>query len=159
MLVIEEIGMSLSDEHRIDAKLEEIDRLIEELQKRKHELLEAKEGSRAEKALPKKELLESSEMIGAEKPLEKTPRLSEFDKSAASLEETLNSLEWKGFKKKEGEWTFLRDRDGRLRDELVSMKDFVEGLRTGKAVMVGKYSYRVSEDRFLNRFLVDPKAV
>lgn len=133
--------MVLPDEEGINAKVEEIDRLIEDLQKRKRELLEAKEA------------------IGAEKPKRESSPLSEFEKSTNALEETLDSLQWKSFKKKEGEWTFLRDRDGRLIDELQSSKDFVDRLRNESEVVVGKYRYRVSEDRFLNRYFAGRKAL
>ena len=37
-------------------------------------------------------------------------------------------------------------------DELQSAKEFVEELRRGNDVVVGKYRYRVSEDKFLNRY-------
>jgi hypothetical protein len=68
-----------------------------------------------------------------------------------ALEEALKSLEWSSFKKKEGEWTFLRNRDGSLVDTLTSETDFVNQLRKGKEVVVGRYRYAVSEDKFLNR--------
>ncbi len=127
--------MPKSDDELIDAKLEEVDRQLEELRKRRHELQEAKEAIEAEKAFH---------------------RASELPMSARSgppLEATLESLGWKSFKKKEGEWTFLRDKEGRLRDELESAKDFVDQLRKGRDSVVGKYRYAISEDRFLNRFL------
>ncbi|MDA4133212.1 MAG: hypothetical protein OK454_08845, partial [Thaumarchaeota archaeon] len=64
---------------------------------------------------------------------------------------------WKGFKRKEGEWTFLRDRDGKLREELDTVREFVDQLRKGKDSVVGGYRYEVSEDRFLNRHRVVTK--
>ena len=51
-----------------------------------------------------------------------------------------------------GEWAFLRDREGRLVDELQSSKEFVDRLRKEGEVVVGKYRYHVSEDKFLNRY-------
>ena len=69
------------------------------------------------------------------------------------FEGTLNSLPWKSFKKKEGEWTFLRDREGRLVDALQLAKEFVEEVRKKNEVIVGNYKYRISEDKFLNRYL------
>ena len=152
------IEMVLPDEEGINAKVEEIERLIEDLQKRKQELLKAKEVIGAEMAVPKKGL-ESKDVVRAEKPQPGSSPLSEFEKSATALEETLDSLQWKSFKKKEGEWTFLRDRDGRLMDELQSSKGFVDRLRKENEIVVGKYRYRVSEDRFLNRYFVGTKAV
>lgn len=154
----QEIEMVLSDEEGINAKVEEIDRLIEDLQKRKQELLKAKEVIGAEMAVPKKGL-ESGDVVRSERPKPEGSPLSEFEKSTNALEETLNSLQWKSFKKKEGEWTFLRDRDGRLKDELQSSKDFVDRLRKENEVVVGKYRYRVSEDRFLNRYFAGRKAL
>lgn len=153
----QEIEMALSDEEGINARVEEIDRLIGDLQKRKHELLKAKEVIRAEAASPKKGP-ESGDAIRAEKPEPKSSPLSEFEKSTTASEETLDSLQWKSFKKEEGEWAFLRGRDGRLVDELQSSKDFVDRLRKESEVVVGKYRYRISEDRFLNRYFVGTKA-
>ncbi len=127
------MAMPRTDDELIDAKLEEVDRLLEELQKRRQELQEAKEASKTEKTFHK-----GSEL----------PKLAG---AKADLEETLNSLGWRSFKKREGEWTFLRDREGRLRDELESVKDFVDQLRKGRDTVVGKYRYTISEDRFLNR--------
>jgi hypothetical protein len=152
------IEMVLSDEEEVNAKVGEIDRLIEDLQKRKQELLKAKEPIRAEVAVPKKGL-ESRDVIRAERPRPESSSLSEFEKSATALEEALDSLQWKSFKKKEGEWAFLRDRDGTLVDEFQSSKDFVDRLRKESDVVVGKYRYRVSEDRFLNRYFVGTKGV
>ena len=36
-----------------------------------------------------------------------------------ALEKTLNLLEWTGFKKKDGEWAFLKDRQGNVVEWLV----------------------------------------
>ena len=72
-----------------------------------------------------------------------------------ALEKTLNSLEWSSFKKKEGEWTFLRNRDGSLVDTLTTETDFVNQLRKGKELVVGRYRYVVSDDKFLNRYFVE----
>ncbi len=71
--------------------------------------------------------------------------------STKALEEALNSLDWSSFKKKEGEWAFLRNRDGSLVDALASETDFVNQLRKGKEIVVGRYRYAASEDKFLNR--------
>lgn len=68
-----------------------------------------------------------------------------------ALREALDSLEWSSFKKKEGEWTFLRNRDGTLVDALTSETDFVNRLRKGETIVVGRYRYAASEDKFLNR--------
>jgi hypothetical protein len=52
----------------------------------------------------------------------------------------------------DGEWTFLRDGEDRLREELDSVKESVDQLRKGKHIVIGRYSHTVSEDRFLNRY-------
>jgi hypothetical protein len=147
--------MAMSDEPQIDAKLEELDRLIAELRKRRQELLETKEGVGAEFASSKREptVTAAKQTTGSAKVASGSHRPPQSIKEAlAQLEVTLNSLEWKGFKKKDGEWAFLRHKDGNLVDELQSSKDFVGELRKGKDVVVGKYRYRVSEDKFLNRY-------
>lgn len=126
--------MPKTDDELIDAKLEEIDRLLEELQKRRQELQEAKEA------------------INTEKTFHKASELPKHAGSQETLQGALESLGWKSFKKKEGEWTFLRDREGRLRDELEPVREFVDQLRKGRDVVVGRYRYAISEDRFLNRF-------
>lgn len=127
--------MPKDNDELISVKLEEVDRLLEELQKRRQGLQEAKEAFKTEKTSHKASEVPKS--VGLE----------------AGLEETLSSLGWKSFKKKEGEWTLLRDREGRLIDELEPVKEFVDQLRKGRNVVVGRYRYAISEDRFLNRFL------
>ncbi|MDG7005320.1 MAG: hypothetical protein JRM86_00095, partial [Nitrososphaerota archaeon] len=72
--------------------------------------------------------------------------------SLKALERVLNSLEWSSFKKKEGEWTFLRNRDGSLVDALSSETEFVSQLKRGREMVVGRYRYVLSEDKFLNRY-------
>jgi hypothetical protein len=131
------------EEKLIDAKLEEVDQLLEELRQRRKELLEAKEA-----------VTMQQQTLPGPPAFERRPSPRRAD---AELEEILQSLTWKSFKRKEGEWTFLRDREGNLRDELDSVTDFVNQLRKGKDVVVGKYRYSLSEDRFLNRYPALPK--
>jgi hypothetical protein len=135
------------DEARIDAQLKDIEVSIEELQKKRAELLRAKGAIRWAKTT-----------ASVSKTTDPRPVLPASSASAASaaastkaLQEALNSLEWSSFKKKEGEWTFLRNRDGTLVDALASETDFVNRLRRGEAIVVGRYRYAASEDRFLNR--------
>jgi hypothetical protein len=123
-------------EKQIDAELRSVDLSIEELKKKKSSLLEEKRYIRAGKSGP-----------GLQPP--QTPAAA-ADKA---LEKTLNLLEWTGFKKKDGEWAFLRDRQGNIVEWLESAPEFVEQVRKGKEVIVGKYRYRVSDDKFLNRFI------
>ncbi|MDG6920336.1 MAG: hypothetical protein JRN59_02255 [Nitrososphaerota archaeon] len=131
------------EEKLINAKLEEVDRLLEDLRRRRKELQDAKEAVTAEK--------KPSEKVSVAPP-PKLPQSSEAD-----LDEILQSLTWKSFKRKDGEWTFLRDREGTLREELDSAREFVDQLRKGKDIVVGKYRYTLSEDRFLNRYLAATK--
>jgi hypothetical protein len=144
--------MTLSDEERVAAKVEEVDKLIADLQKRRRELLEARETASATPAPPKKEAGETKPPTKADRPPLVMARTSEPARTKNALERTLDSLPWKSFKKKEGEWAFLRDREGRLIDELQSEKDFVDKARKEGQVVVGKYRYQVSEDKFLNRY-------
>jgi hypothetical protein len=127
------------DEEKIDARMKETDRSIAELQKLKVELIRAKTSLRAGKA---------------GKPLPNTPP-TEMDLRA--VEKALNMLEWRPFKKKDGEWTFLRDMNGGLVEDLKGVTDFVDELRKGRQVVVGRYRYVASEDKFLNRFFAEDK--
>jgi hypothetical protein len=122
-------------EKQIDAELKSADLSIEELQKKKRALLEEKRTIRTGKP-------------GA--PADSVPQPVIADKA---LEKTLNLLEWTGFKKKDGEWAFLKDRQGNIVEWLESAPQFVEQVRKGKEIKVGKYRYRVSDDKFLNRFI------
>jgi len=135
------------DEASVDAELKETERSIGELQKRRAELLRAKGAIRwakttasALKTVDSQHVMPTSTLATVASPA-----------STKALEEALKSLEWSSFKKKEGEWTFLRNRDGSLVDTLASETDFVNQLRKGKEVVVGRYRYAVSEDKFLNR--------
>jgi hypothetical protein len=130
--------MSLNDDAaQIDAKLKETDRAIAELQKQRQELLQAR------KAL-------TSVKPGAEETKPPQPEVSD-----KVLEKTLEMLEWKSFKKKDGEWAFLRDMNGRLVEDLQGVTEFVDQLRKGRKIVVGKYRYSASDDKFLNRFFAD----
>ena len=129
-----------SEELRIDAKLKEIDATIADLQRQRRELLAAKS------SLGKKSSAEVT--VGeADSSQQETAGFSE-----KALEKAFNMLEWKEFKKKEGEWAFLRTRDGGLVEDLQPIVGFIDQLRKGKRVAVGKYDYVVSEDKFLNRY-------
>ena len=130
------------DEAGIDAELKETERSIGELQKRRAELLRAKGAIRWAKTTAS-----ASKSTDSQRP---APTVAS-PASTKALDEALKSLEWSSFKKKEGEWTFLRNRDGSLVDTLTSEADFVNQLRKGKEVVVGRYRYAVSEDKFLNR--------
>ena len=130
--------MSLSeDEARIDAKLKETDRSIAELQKQRQELLQAKRA------------------LGTGKAVAEAPAPAQPETSDKALEKVLNMLEWKPFKKKDGEWAFLRDMNGRLVEDLQGVTEFVDQLRKGRKIVVGKYRYSASDDKFLNRFFAD----
>lgn len=122
-------------EKQIDAELKSVDTSIEELQKRRRVLVEEKRSLRSSGSV--------SVPTAAPSPVV----------SDKVLEKTLNLLEWTGFKKKDGEWAFLKDRQGNIVEWLDSAPEFVDAVRKGKEVTVGKYRYRVSDDKFLNRFI------
>jgi hypothetical protein len=135
------------DEARVDAELKETERSIGELQKRRAELLRAKGTIRWAKTTAS-----ASKPANPQHTVPATPVAAVASPaSAKALLEALNSLDWSSFKKKEGEWTFLRNRDGSLVDTLATETDFVNQLRRGKELVVGRYRYAVSEDKFLNR--------
>jgi hypothetical protein len=145
--------MTTSEQERIAAKVEELDKLIAELQKRRHELLRTKEAGVEAASTRKEEAAEAKVPVKIER-----PHRLEARAPPNALEATLDSLPWKSFKKKEGEWAFLRDREGRLIDELQSAKEFVDRVRKEGEVVVGKHRYVVSEDKFLNRYYEAPNA-
>jgi hypothetical protein len=116
--------MSRADEDLNEAKLEEVDRMIEELRRRRGEL-EAKT------------LRKESEPAG---------------NSEEVLAGILESLGWRARPKKDGEWAFLRDRDGNLREELQPVADFVTSLGKQKEVHVRGFRYTLQEDKYLYRF-------
>jgi hypothetical protein len=136
------------DEAQVDAELKETERSIEELKKRRAELLRAQGAIRWAKT----KASTSGTATPQPAPLATTAVAAPTTTSTKALERTLSSLEWSSFKKKEGEWTFLRNRDGSLVDALTSESDFVNQLRKGKEIVVGRYRYVVSEDKFLNRY-------
>jgi hypothetical protein len=119
---------------QIEAEILTLDRSISQLQERKRALLEEKR--------------KISGVREAAAPLPAAPPMTD-----KALEKTLNLLEWTGFKKKDGEWAFLKDRQGNIVEWLESAPEFVEQVRKGKEVVVGKYRYRASDDKFLNRFI------
>lgn len=150
--------MTLSEEERIAAKVEELDRLIADLQGRRRALLATGGMTPTAPEGPKKQPVEIKPTAGLEAPPLQKAKTPPLGRSKDPLEGTLDSLPWKSFKKKEGEWAFLRDREGRLIDELQSAKEFVDRVRKEGEVVVGKYRYHVSEDKFLNRYQAGTKA-
>jgi hypothetical protein len=131
-----------AEEAQVSAKIEELDTIIVRLQKRKQELTEAMETMKGEMTFGR------------------TPSPSGFEKGEDqdSVDEgvlkSLNSVRWKGFGQgKEGEWTFVTDRQGNLTKELQPARGFIEGLKAGAPIAAGKYRYKVSQDgKFLNRY-------
>ena len=128
--------MPPEDEAQIDARLKEVDATIADLQKQRRQLMEAKS------ALSKKSKAPESPLEQRQEP--------EFSEKA--LERAFNMLEWSAFKKKEGEWAFLRTRDGDLVEDLKPIAGFIDQLRKGRRLAVGRYEYVASEDKFLNRY-------
>jgi hypothetical protein len=125
--------MSSPDEADVDAKIKEIDRSIADLQKQRQELVRSKIALRVKPGVPATE----------------SPKVDLNDKA---VQKALNMLEWRSFKKREGEWTFMRDMKGNLVEDLMGVTEFVDELRRGKQVVVGKFRYSASEDKFLNRY-------
>jgi len=64
----------------------------------------------------------------------------------------LGLLHWKKFKSGGGEWTFFLGPDDALLPELEPARQFIERLRKEKEVILDGWHYRISKDRFLNRF-------
>jgi hypothetical protein len=126
----EELQLTLPDEELVAAKVEEIDRAIADLQKRRSELLMAKEVPvSVPEAPPKMEAVAIKVPAKVERIPMTVPKRPQPAKPKNALEAALDELPWKSFKKKEGEWAFLRDREGRLIDELDSEREFVDRLR------------------------------
>ena len=150
--------MNIPDDEVIAAKVEELDSLIEHLQKRRLELAGSRGVSKVGPAPLRKEAGEAKASTKSEKPPMSGGRMPQPARPKDALEKTLDELPWKSFKKKEGEWAFLRDREGMLIDELQSAKEFVDRLRKEGEVVVGKYRYQVSEDKFINRHYEGEKA-
>jgi len=71
----------------------------------------------------------------------------------------LNSLQWTKFKSGGGEWTFLLGPDDALLPALEPSKEFIEKLRKEKEAILGSWHYRISKERFLNRFPTQKTAV
>ena len=66
----------------------------------------------------------------------------------------LESRPWKKYANGSGEWTFYLDRDENLLPELVSVRDSIEQMKSGEALTVGNYTYKI-KDKFLKRFPAD----
>ncbi len=78
---------------------------------------------------------------------------------AAAHAAVLNSLQWTKFKSGGGEWTFLLGPDDSLIPELEASKEFIEKLRKEKEAILDGWHYRISKERFLNRFPTQKTAV
>jgi hypothetical protein len=78
---------------------------------------------------------------------------------AAAHATILNSLQWTKFKSGGGEWTFLLGPDDALLPELEPSKEFIEKLRKEKEAILDGWHYRISKERFLNRFPTQKTAV
>lgn len=125
----------MPSEAEVDAKLKEIDAAIVDLQKQRRQLLDAR-----------------SQMSKSTAPEPVSEQRPQTELSERAIEKSLNMLEWNQFKKKEGEWAFLRTRDGELVQDLKPIVSFIDELRRGRRLSVGRYEYVASEDKFLNRY-------
>jgi hypothetical protein len=124
-----------NEESEIEAKIEELDLMLDFLQRRKEDLLSAKINSAESRKHQR-----STEVRSA-------------GKLSVAQQERLVALPWKDFGAgKVGQWTFVNDRNGNLTKELEPVKDVVDKLRQGEALSVGGFRYRISENgKFLNR--------
>jgi hypothetical protein len=84
---------------------------------------------------------------------------NEGDNGSATDSAILNSLPWTKFKSGAGEWTFLLGPDDSLLPELEPSKQFIEKLRKEKEAILDGWHYRISKERFLNRFPTQKTAV
>jgi hypothetical protein len=122
------------EEREIESKIEELDLMLDYLQRRKEDLLSAKLNSAESRKHQSKEVKSGGRLSVAQ-------------------QERLDALPWKDFGAgKVGQWTFVNDRSGNLTKELEPVSDVIDKLRQGEALSAGRYRYRVSENgKFLNR--------
>lgn len=73
---------------------------------------------------------------------------------AAAEQNALESLNWKGFNSGKGEWAFFTSVAGEFLPELKPAAALIEKMKSkeGTEVTVGTYTYKISKERFLNRF-------
>ncbi len=74
-------------------------------------------------------------------------------------EKDLDSLDWKTFTPgQDGEWAFIYEKGGtEVRENLKPLKGFIVELKMKGEIVVGDHRYRISQDKFLNRFKVESK--
>src|SRR5271169_5299871 len=102
------------DEAEVDEQIRETEKSIADLQKKRAELLRAKGAMRWAKSSANATKPGVQAVAPAPGVKEKVATAPPTPASLKALEKTLNELEWKSFKKKEGEWTFLRTMTGKL---------------------------------------------
>ena len=66
----------------------------------------------------------------------------------------LEGRPWKAYAKGEGEWTFVVNKDGSPMAELEQAREFLDRLKNGEDLVVGRYKYRL-RDKFLKRYAAD----
>ena len=66
----------------------------------------------------------------------------------------LENRPWREYENGSGEWTFVTSQDGSPLPELEPAREFLERLRSGDDLVVGKYRYRL-RDKFLKRYPAD----
>jgi hypothetical protein len=136
--------MSEPEAKEIAGRIQMIDELLSDLQRRRKELVEARE------ALKEEISMSSSDTKKAE---------GSHDEEMMGM--VLNSLQWTKFGAgKDGEWAFANRRDGRPLKELDLIRASIDGMRTGQQITVGDYRYKLSSDgKFLNRFSASARKV
>ena len=144
----EERLSSREEQGQAGAKIEELDAIIAQLQKRRQDLVEAMDAIKEESG--------NFGRTSRQSPLEYEKGARDEGLVDARVLKALDSVSWKGFGQgKEGEWAFATDRQGNLTRELEPAKDFIEGLKAGTLIAAGRHRYKVSQDgKFLNRFEV-----
>ena len=84
---------------------------------------------------------------------ETTPQGNGRDgKAAASNAICLDTLSWTKFSNGKGEWAFFLRPDDALLPELEPAREFIESLKREKEASLEGWRYRISKERFLNRF-------
>jgi len=84
---------------------------------------------------------------------ETTPQGNGRDgKAAASIAICLDTLTWNKFSNGKGEWAFFLGPNDALLPELEPARGFIESLKREKEAPLEGWRYRISKERFLNRF-------
>ena len=66
----------------------------------------------------------------------------------------METLPWREFNHQPGEWVYILDAKGEMRDELRKFTPLIHNLAKKGQIVIGDYEYRLSgqNNRFLNRY-------